>query len=126
MLMKEKNWPEPTALTSTFSVELPGIEPAPKSQLSCANADSDDAKQRETTCDYAKGVDGINTPSAAALESSTVSTRARAGNYGDPLVESILVHHIGQLSNRDGYRKATARGSGCGSVVEIASSMRVT
>jgi hypothetical protein len=27
MLAKKKNWSEPTALTSTFSVELPGIEP---------------------------------------------------------------------------------------------------
>jgi hypothetical protein len=26
-----------------------------KRQLTCGNADSDDAKQRETTCDYAKG-----------------------------------------------------------------------
>jgi hypothetical protein len=28
MLMKKKNWPELVALTSIFSVELPGIEPA--------------------------------------------------------------------------------------------------
>jgi hypothetical protein len=27
MLMKKKNWPELAALTSIFSVELPGIEP---------------------------------------------------------------------------------------------------
>jgi hypothetical protein len=27
MLMKKENWPELVALTSTFSVELPGIEP---------------------------------------------------------------------------------------------------
>ena len=27
MLMKKKNWPELAALTSVFSVELPGIEP---------------------------------------------------------------------------------------------------
>jgi hypothetical protein len=28
MLMKKENWPELAALTSIFSVELPGIEPA--------------------------------------------------------------------------------------------------
>jgi hypothetical protein len=27
MLMKKENWPELVALTSIFSVELPGIEP---------------------------------------------------------------------------------------------------
>jgi hypothetical protein len=26
-LVKKENWPEPMALTSIFSVELPGIEP---------------------------------------------------------------------------------------------------
>jgi hypothetical protein len=32
-MIQKKNWPEPRALTSTFSVELPGIEPDKKSQL---------------------------------------------------------------------------------------------
>jgi hypothetical protein len=42
-------------------VELPGIEPIPKIDLSWDNSGIDDAKQRETTCGYAEGVDGINT-----------------------------------------------------------------
>jgi hypothetical protein len=33
MLMRKKNWPELTALTSYFFVELPGIEPAAPSGL---------------------------------------------------------------------------------------------
>jgi hypothetical protein len=47
-------------------VELPGIEPDTKSGVTCGNAKVDDAKRRETTCGYAKDVDGINTPVASA------------------------------------------------------------
>jgi len=47
-------------LTSTFSVELPGIEPGSKIDLSWDNSGIDDAKRREMTCGYAEGVDGIN------------------------------------------------------------------
>jgi hypothetical protein len=37
------------ALTSIFSVELPGIEPSSKIELTCVNIESDDAKRRENT-----------------------------------------------------------------------------
>ncbi len=46
-------------------VELPGIEPSAKSRVSCEYAEfttRNDAKVRETTCGYAKGVDAVNTP----------------------------------------------------------------
>jgi hypothetical protein len=33
----------------SFLVELPGIEPAAKSGVTCGNAQFDDAKQREST-----------------------------------------------------------------------------
>ena len=46
---EKKNWPELMALTSVSSVELPGIEPGSKIDLSCGNAGFDDAKRRETT-----------------------------------------------------------------------------
>ena len=49
MVVKKENWPELVALTSIFSVELPGIEPGPKIDLSCGNSGIDDAKQREMT-----------------------------------------------------------------------------
>ena len=35
-----------------LSVELPGIEPAAKIDVSCGNAVTDDAKARETTRKY--------------------------------------------------------------------------
>ena len=41
--------------------ELPGIERTPEIALACRNTQVDDAKLRETTFGYAKGVDGINT-----------------------------------------------------------------
>jgi hypothetical protein len=47
-------------------VELPGIEPAAKIGVTCGNADSDDAKQRENDAkrpaDTPSGVDGVNRP----------------------------------------------------------------
>ena len=42
---------------AVLSVELPGIEPAPKNGLTCGNANVDYAKVaklRETTCGYAE------------------------------------------------------------------------
>src|SRR5271166_7027679 len=36
-------------LTSNFVVGLPGIGPAAKGSVTCGNAQSDDARQRETT-----------------------------------------------------------------------------
>jgi hypothetical protein len=61
VLVDEKeNWPELVALTSSFSVELPGIEPGSKIDLSCVNAGINDAKVRETTRRYSEDVDGIN------------------------------------------------------------------
>jgi hypothetical protein len=41
-------------------VELPGIEPASEIVLTCVNVEPDDAKRRETTWEYAKGVDRVN------------------------------------------------------------------
>jgi hypothetical protein len=49
------------ALTSYFSVELPGIEPGPKGCVTWGNTGFDDAKRRDATWGYAEGVDGINT-----------------------------------------------------------------
>jgi hypothetical protein len=44
-------------------VELLGIEPPSEIALTCGNTGREnDAKVRETTCGYAKGVDGTNTP----------------------------------------------------------------
>jgi hypothetical protein len=36
--MKKENWSEFAALTSIFSVELPGIEPGAKIVLNCGNS----------------------------------------------------------------------------------------
>jgi hypothetical protein len=36
-------------ISAALPVELPGIEPAAKIELTCRNAEFDDAKQRETT-----------------------------------------------------------------------------
>ena len=44
------------------SVELPGIEPVAEIGVTCEDAESDDAKQRESTCGYARDVDAINRP----------------------------------------------------------------
>ena len=47
-----------------FLVELPGIEPGPKTDLNWDNREfttRNDAEHRKTTCGYAEGVDGINT-----------------------------------------------------------------
>ena len=43
---------EDVALTCYQLVELPGIEPLQKNELTCGNTESDYAKQRETTCGY--------------------------------------------------------------------------
>jgi hypothetical protein len=42
-------------------VELPGIELGTESVLTCEDAELGDAKQRETTCGDARGVDGVKT-----------------------------------------------------------------
>jgi hypothetical protein len=39
---------EKTPLTSAFSVELPGIEPAAKWDMACGNAEFDYPKRRES------------------------------------------------------------------------------
>jgi hypothetical protein len=52
MLTGKENWPELSALTSDFLVELPGIEPATEIDLTCGNAETDDAKVREMTRKY--------------------------------------------------------------------------
>ena len=46
-------------LTCVLPVELPGIEPATEMASNCENAESDDAKVRDTTCGYAEGVDRV-------------------------------------------------------------------
>jgi hypothetical protein len=40
----KQNRPELVVLTCLFSVELPGIEPATKSPMTCGNAEFDHAK----------------------------------------------------------------------------------
>jgi hypothetical protein len=52
----KENWPELVALTSFFCVELPGIEPGALIAVSCGNAESDDAKQRQPTRNELWGV----------------------------------------------------------------------
>ena len=47
-------------ISAALPVELPGIELGAEISVTCGNAEVDDVKQRETTCRYAKGVDGIN------------------------------------------------------------------
>ena len=66
-------------------VELPGFEPAAENAVTCGDAGSDYAKARETTCGYARGVDGVNKPpppgrysdphDTKVIERSTVPTR---------------------------------------------------
>ena len=73
-------WKERGAQQRFASMELPGIEPAPKMTLTCGMLKSTtrtDAKVREMTCGYAKGVDGINTMLAFACV-ATASTDNRS------------------------------------------------
>jgi hypothetical protein len=58
MLMGKENWPERTALTSIFSVELPGIEPGTKIALTWENSGIDDAKRRESTRNHLRVREG--------------------------------------------------------------------
>lgn len=46
-LIRQKTGQNLVALTSTFSVELPGIEPAPKMAVSWGNVDIGYAKRRQ-------------------------------------------------------------------------------
>jgi hypothetical protein len=55
-----------------FSCGAAGNRTRPKIAVTCRNAESDDAKRRETTADYAEGVDCINTASPLS------GTRSRA------------------------------------------------
>ena len=58
-------------------VELPGIEPGTKIVLTCRDAEIDyanDAKIREKTCVYAKGVDGVNTTRATLHRFAAAAT----------------------------------------------------
>jgi hypothetical protein len=62
------------------SVELPGIEPVTETNVTCGNAETNYAKLRETTCGYAKGVDGVNTrgnerPAAPGTDGRAVECR---------------------------------------------------
>jgi hypothetical protein len=68
------------ALTRCCVVELPGIEPAPEIAMSCGNAESDYAKQRQPTRNdrgCASGVDGIYIPKHLEFDSQTAHS---AGN----------------------------------------------
>ena len=59
MLLGKENRPRLVALTGIFPVELPGIESGTKVLVSCGNASFqyvNDAKVRQTTCGYARGV----------------------------------------------------------------------
>jgi len=47
--MEKENWPELAALTSFFSVELPGIEPTPEMVVNCGNVEFNYAKRRQMT-----------------------------------------------------------------------------
>ena len=47
--MGKENRPGLVALTCIFPVELPGIEPVAEIGVTCEDAESDDAKQREST-----------------------------------------------------------------------------
>ena len=50
-------------------MELRGLEPLAKIRLTCGNAELGDAQRRESarmTCEYVKGVDGVNSVSPAA------------------------------------------------------------
>ena len=49
-------------LSPALPVELPGIEPVAEIGVTCEDAESDDAKARESTCGYARDVDAINRP----------------------------------------------------------------
>jgi hypothetical protein len=71
-------------------VELQRIEPATEIALTCRNSESEDSKGRESTCGYAKGVDGVNTHAAsvaAALNRHRPSDARRDQSvYFSPLV----------------------------------------
>ena len=65
-------------------MELPGIELGTEISFTCGNAKSVYAKVpkvRETTCGYARGVDGINNliPTGEALPEAEVVRRELAG-----------------------------------------------
>jgi hypothetical protein len=47
--MKMKAGQDFSVLTCCFSVELPGIEPVTETNVTCGNAETNYAKQRETT-----------------------------------------------------------------------------
>jgi hypothetical protein len=46
---EKENWPELVVLASGSLVELPGIEPAAKSSVTCEKTEFDYAKRREKT-----------------------------------------------------------------------------
>ena len=62
-LDEKESWPRLLALTSIFLVELPGIEPGPKIDLSCGNVEFNYAKRRQMTRNdlrIRRRCDGIN------------------------------------------------------------------
>jgi hypothetical protein len=74
-------------------VELPGIEPVIETNVTCGNAKlttRNNAKLRETTCGYAKGVDGVNTrgnerPAAPCTDGRLTAVVQTAGDeVGQP------------------------------------------
>src|SRR6478609_4618274 len=102
-VLKTKAGQDFSVLACPPVVELPGIEPATEIALSCGNAEFDDAKQRkqrEMTCGYAKGVDGINTVPAAA----TISRRDRSERHSGALtltLDTAPQHYLSASIARD-------------------------
>jgi hypothetical protein len=100
-------------LTCSFIVELPGIEPGPKISSTCRNSGIDDAKQRETTCGHANGVDGINTSSTPGpcftLPSSCPYQRRCADGYrGDSLSLDVIDEWGLSVRGLDGLARVSA------------------
>lgn len=80
-------------ISAALPVELPGIEPVIETNVTCANAElttRNNAKLRETTCGYAKGVDGVNTrgnerPAAPCTDGRLTAVVQTAGDeVGQP------------------------------------------
>ena len=76
MLMKKKAGQELTFLTSFHSVELPGIEPAPKMVVTCGNVEFDYAKRLESRSRWASQ----RSQSNCAPCSGRATPQARTGN----------------------------------------------
>jgi hypothetical protein len=70
-------------ISAALFVKLPGIEPGTKIALSCGNTEFRYAKVRETTCGYARRVDGINMHNAPVVRWSVFPSESIAGRTID-------------------------------------------